>query len=167
MRSSNGRSPLSLAALLACLAMPVSAGATDITQTASADIPGAIVKKEGDPVTKDELVAEQKSFFGVFKSRSVAPVTGTIETISPITGQVLYREPPIPVEVRAYVRGFVKEIFPREGVVVEAKGAFIQGIFGIGGETHGPIVMGATSPDAILTPASLVHVMLDQDVAAR
>src|SRR5207249_9886724 len=110
------------------------------------DIPAAMMKREGDSVEKNEVVAEQKSFFGVFKSRSVAPVTGTIETISPITGQVLYREPPIPVEVRAYVRGFVKEVFPREGVIVEAKGSFIQGIFGIGGETHGPIVMGATSP---------------------
>jgi hypothetical protein len=60
------------------------------------DIPAAMMKKEGQAVTKDELVAEQKSFFGVFKSRSVAPVTGTIETISPITGQVLYREPPVP-----------------------------------------------------------------------
>src|SRR5262245_6805968 len=119
------------------------------------DIPGAMKKKEGEHVTKDEVVAEQKSFFGVFKSRSVSPVTGTIETISPITGQVLYREPPVPVEVRAYVRGFVQEVIPREGVVVEAKGSFIQGIFGIGGETHGPIVMGAESPDAILAPQAL------------
>jgi len=119
------------------------------------DIPSAMLKKEGESVKKDEVVAEQKSFFGVFKSRSVAAVTGTIETISPITGQVLYREPPVPVEVSAYVRGFVKEVFPKEGVVVEAKGSFIQGIFGIGGETHGPIVMGAESPDAIMTPASL------------
>lgn len=120
-----------------------------------ADVPAAMNKKEGEAVEKDEVVAEQKSFFGVFKSRSVAPVKGTIETISPITGQVLYREPPIPVEVRAYVRGFVKEVIPREGVIVEAKGCFIQGIFGIGGETHGPIVMVAQSPDAIITPSSL------------
>jgi hypothetical protein len=101
------------------------------------------------------MVAEQKSFFGVFKSRSVSPVTGTIETISSITGQVLYREPPVPVEVKAYVQGRVKEVFPREGVVVEAQGAFIQGIFGIGGEAHGPIVMAADSPDAVLSPSAL------------
>jgi uncharacterized cupredoxin-like copper-binding protein len=44
MRSSKSRLLLSLAALITCLAMPVSAGAADITQTASADIPGAIVK---------------------------------------------------------------------------------------------------------------------------
>ena len=119
------------------------------------DIAAAMKKKEGDPVTKDEVVAEQKSFFGVFTSRSVAPVTGTIETISSVTGQVLYREPPIPVEVRAYVKGTVREVFPREGVAVEAKGALIQGIFGIGGETHGPLAMAAASPDAVLSPAAL------------
>jgi len=119
------------------------------------DIAAAMKKKEGDPVAKDEIVAEQKSFFGVFTSRSVAPVTGTIETISSVTGQVLYREPPIPVEVRAYVKGTVREVFPREGVAVEARGALIQGIFGIGGETHGPLAMAAASPDAVLSPAAL------------
>lgn len=119
------------------------------------DVPAAMLKKEGDKVTKDEVVAEQKSFFGVFKSRSAAPVTGTIETISAVTGQVLYREPPVPVEVRAYVRGTVKEVIAREGVVVEAKGVFIQGIFGIGGETHGPIAMAVASPDAVLSPGDL------------
>lgn len=119
------------------------------------DILAAMMKKEGAAVTKDEVVAEQKSFFGVFKSRSLAPVTGTIETISSVTGQVLYREPPIPVEVKAYVRGIVKEVFPKEGVIVESQAAFIQGIFGIGGEKHGPIAVVADSPDAILTPSAL------------
>lgn len=119
------------------------------------DITAAMMKKEGDRVEKDEVVAEQKSFFGVFKSRSQAPVTGTIETISAITGQVLYREPPMPVQVTAYVHGTVKEVIPREGVAVEARGALIQGIFGIGGETHGPIAMAASSPDAILSPSAL------------
>src|SRR5262245_45773606 len=80
-----------------------------------ADVPGAMLKQEGDRVRKDDLVAEQKSFFGVFKSRSLAPVDGTVETISSITGQVLYREAPIPVEVKAYVEGTVKEVIPKEG----------------------------------------------------
>ncbi len=114
-----------------------------------------MLKKEGEAVAKDELVAEQKSFFGVFKSRSLAPVSGTVETISAITGQVLYREPPVPVEVRAYVRGTVREVLPGEGVVVEARGAFIQGIFGIGGEAHGPIAVVVRDPDEILSPAAL------------
>ena len=114
-----------------------------------------MLKKEGESVTKDEVVAEQKSFFGVFKARSLAPVSGTIETISAVTGQVLYREPPAPIEVRAYTQGVVTEVIPREGVIVETKGAFIQGIFGIGGETHGPIAIAVSSPDAVLSPSAL------------
>src|SRR5262245_42477217 len=43
-----------------------------------AEIASAMKKKEGDPVTKDEIVAEQKSLFGLFKARSAAPVSGTI-----------------------------------------------------------------------------------------
>ena len=43
----------------------------------------------------------------------------------------------MPVEVDAYIDGMVTEILPGEGVVVEAEGAFIQGIFGVGGETCG------------------------------
>jgi hypothetical protein len=39
--------------------------------------------------------------------------------------------------VDAYMSGTVKEIIPDEGVIVEADAAFIQGIFGIGGESRG------------------------------
>ena len=119
------------------------------------DLPGAMLKKEGESVLKDEVVAEQKSFFGVFTARSLAPINGTVERISDVTGQVLYREPPVPIEVGAYVRGVVTEILPREGAVVEARGAFIQGIFGIGGESHGPLAIVSKSPDAVLEAGDL------------
>ncbi len=56
-----------------------------------------------------------------------------------MTGQVIMREPPIPVEVDAYIDGVVTEVMPGEGVVIEAEGAFLQGIFGVGGETIGPL----------------------------
>ncbi len=56
-----------------------------------------------------------------------------------MTGQVIIREPPIPVEVDAYIDGVVSEVMPSEGVVVESEGAFLQGIFGVGGETIGPL----------------------------
>jgi hypothetical protein len=36
-------------------------------------------------------------------------------------------------------------------VVVETKGAFIQGIFGVGGESHGTLCVVASSPDAPLS----------------
>ncbi len=72
-----------------------------------------------------------------------------------MTGQLLLREPPIPVEVAAYLSGVVADVLPGEGVVVEAHGAFLQGIFGVGGETHGPIAVPVHRPDAELRPGDL------------
>ena len=84
-----------------------------------------------------------------------APIRGRIESVSHITGQVFLREPPELIRLTAYVSGTVVEITPRQGVVVESRCAFLQGIFGVGGETHGTIALAATGPDEILTPDSL------------
>lgn len=116
------------------------------------DVTGHMIKKPGETIQKDEAVAISKGFFGLFKSTCKSPVTGTIESISPITGQVILREPPLPVQVRAYVDGQVVQENPGEGVVVETFGTFVQGIFGIGGEVHGQIKMAVDDPSKELTP---------------
>lgn len=115
------------------------------------DVMQCMLKKEGDPVKEGELIGLNKSFFGLFKSEAKAKIEGTIETISSITGQVLLRGHPVPVEVRAYVTGEVVEVFPKEGVAVRTWGSFVQGIFGIGGETHGELKMVVNSPETKLT----------------
>ncbi|MFH0765512.1 MAG: hypothetical protein V2A61_03730 [Calditrichota bacterium] len=112
-----------------------------------ADIETALSVKPGDKITKDQVIAVSKSFFGLFKSRCQSPISGVFESASPITGQLILREPPIPVEVTAYIDGELVEIFSEEGVRVETSGAFIQGIFGIGGEKHGKIKIMVQSPD--------------------
>jgi hypothetical protein len=119
------------------------------------DLREFMLKKEGDSVEKDEIIATSKSFFGLFKSHVRSPVSGTVESISDVTGQVILREPPIPVEVNAYIDGVVTEVMPDEGVVVEAEGSFIQGIFGVGGEVTGELVVVTRSPDEELTEAHL------------
>ncbi|MBU1701194.1 MAG: hypothetical protein KJ970_05315 [Candidatus Eisenbacteria bacterium] len=111
--------------------------AASILGVHQADLKEFMLKKEGDTVVKDEPIALSKSFFGIFKSQCKSPCNGTMESISTITGQVIIREPPIPVEVDAYIDGIVTEVIPEEGVIVESTGAFIQGIFGVGGETSG------------------------------
>lgn len=105
------------------------------------DVSGCMLKKEGDRVKEGEIIAQIKSFFGLFKSEARSKTEGTIETISHVTGQVLLRGNPIPVQVKAYLVGEVVEVFPTEGVAVSCWGSFIQGIFGIGGETHGELKM--------------------------
>jgi hypothetical protein len=116
-----------------------------------ADVPATMTRKIGDRVKEGEVIAATKSFFGVFKSEAKANTTATIEAISEVTGQVTLREAPIPVEVDAYIDGVVVEVMPREGVVVEANGAFIQGIFGVGGEQSGVLKRVVQGPGEPLT----------------
>jgi hypothetical protein len=110
------------------------------------DVGEFLTKPVGSKVEKGETFAESRSFFGLFRSKVHAPVKGTIESVSKITGQILLREEPIPVEVDAYVDGTVVEVHPRSGVTVETEGAFIQGIFGVGGETCGTLHVAVANP---------------------
>ena len=111
------------------------------------NLPGLMRKQPGQAVIQDELVAETAGFFGLFKSGWNAPVAGTIESISRVTGQVILQEAPIPVEVIAYLEGEVIELIPDEGVVVEAEASFVQGIFGLGGEVYAPLRPLARRPE--------------------
>jgi len=114
------------------------------------DVSECMLKKIGDKVNKDEMIAKSKSFFGLFTSSCRAKIDGTIENVSSITGQVLLRGAPIPVEVKAYLEGEVTDVYPREGVEVKCWGSFVQGIFGIGGETHGEIKVVSKDNKAVL-----------------
>ncbi len=114
------------------------------------DILDFMKKKDGDTVKKDEILAFYSSFFGLFKHEVRSPVDGVVEMISAVTGQITLREPPIPVAIDAYIDGVVEEVLPREGVVVKTEGAFIQGIFGVGGETQGVVRVAVNDPDNVL-----------------
>mgnify|MGYP002624566750 CR=1 FL=1 len=116
------------------------------------DVPGCLLKREGDRVEVGELLARSKGIFGLFKTEYRAKVGGTIETASSVTGQLIIRGEPRPIEVAAYLAGNVVEVIPQEGVVIEADVTFIQGIFGIGGEAYGVIRMACERPDEELTP---------------
>ncbi|MDX1382391.1 MAG: hypothetical protein R3190_02050 [Thermoanaerobaculia bacterium] len=105
-----------------------------------ARLPAAMLHAEGATVERGELLARTKGVFGLFSSESHAPVSGTVESISTVTGSVILQEHPIPVEVDAYIGGKVVEVIPREGCVVQAAATLVQGIFGLGGETRGEIV---------------------------
>jgi hypothetical protein len=114
------------------------------------DIGHYMVKKIGDHVAAGEPIAKYRAFFGLINRPAASRVSGVIELVSAVTGQVTVREPNIPVQIDAYIDGQVKEILPREGVVVQCTGAFIQGIFGVGGETTGEVLLVADSPDQVL-----------------
>ncbi len=121
-------------------------------------------KREGDRVEKDEVLAENKPFIKWLKTEVRTPAPGTIESASTITGQVLLREPPQPLDLAAYVSGRVTEIIPDQGVTVETPCALVQGIFGIGGETWGTLARAVDSPDDHCPPSLLRAEMQGQIV---
>ncbi len=112
---------------------------------------GVLKKQAGDKIEKGEIIAETKGFFGLFKTVVTSPITGVIESYSEITGQMTLRKPPKLVEVDAYINGEVVDIIEGEGVIVRSAATFIQGIFGIGGEVKGEIVVPVSSPADKLT----------------
>lgn len=107
----------------------------------------ALLKNVGDEVKTGDKIAERKSFFGFFTKMVKSPCNGTIELFSPVTGNLGIRSEATPIELLAYIKGKVTQVIPQEGAEIETQAAFIQGIFGVGGERHGIIQMLAESPD--------------------
>lgn len=128
------------------------------------DINDCMLKQKGDVIAEGEVIAKTKGFLGLkmFSSECKSKIKGTIESISSITGQVLLRGEPIPVEVKAYITGNVVEEYENEGVGIQTWCSFVQGIFGIGGETHGEIKMVVDTNDATLTDK-----MIDESCAGK
>src|SRR5262245_18039288 len=90
-----------------------------------ARVPGSLLKRIGAAVPKGDRIADPKSLFGMLTNHVEAPADGTLESVSNVTGQLILREPPIPVEVAAYLDGTVREVLEGEGVVVESRCAFL------------------------------------------
>jgi len=111
--------------------------------------------KPGDVIHAGQIVAQSKGLFGLFSSEVKAPVAGTVESVSTVTGMMIVRGEPLRVQVKAYLTGTVVEVLPNEGAVIEADAAVIQGIFGIGGEAYGTIHCVCSTPDQDLTDNEL------------
>src|SRR5580704_5475386 len=117
-----------------------------VLSVSPAEVRDSLLKKEGEPIAVGEPLARTKGIFGLFKNEYLSKAAGTLESVSAVTGQVILRGQPIPVQVRAYLSGTVIEVLPKEGVVVEADVSLIQGIFGVGGEAYGPIALVCRDP---------------------
>ena len=104
---------------------------------------------ENECVGKDKIIAERKVFFGLVTNKAKAPLDGTIEYISHLSGNIGIRGKPKPLFCNAYISGTVVEVIENEGVVIETKGALVQGIFGVGGEKHAGIIWVNSSNDSL------------------
>ncbi|EMR73094.1 hypothetical protein MCGE09_00114 [Thaumarchaeota archaeon SCGC AB-539-E09] len=110
-----------------------------------------MLKQVGDKIVKGEIIAQNIYLFGLMKKFVYAPFDGSLENISKYSGRVIVRGAPIPIDVKAYVPGIVVEVIPDQGVVIETTASFIQGIFGIGGESFGEIHMITETVDEPIT----------------
>jgi len=126
-----------------------------------ADVPECMLKQVGERVEPGEVLARTKGIFGRFRTEYKAEIAGTIESISSVTGQVIVRGAPLPVQVLAYLAGRVVDIVPREGCVIESDVSFVQGIFGIGGEAFGLLRLACDGHDRPLTAARITPDMKD------
>ncbi len=106
--------------------------------------------KEGDAVAEGDLLCEHVGLFGLFRSRFHAPASGVVEFVTPRTGHMGVRLAAHAIELRAYLPGTVVEVEQDKSVTVESRGAFIQGIFGIGGERCGVIQVLDGGPRTVL-----------------
>ena len=115
-----------------------------------------MLKKEGDAVKKDEIIALRRSFFSTSTKICRSPLAGTLEAFSRSTGKAYIRGVPIQIEVKAHIPGRVTELFPDEGAVIECRGSIVRGVIGVGGETHGLLDILVDSTDEVLT-AGLIN----------
>jgi hypothetical protein len=119
------------------------------------ELPRVLLKKEGDAVAENEPFARTAGLFGLFKSECRSPVDGTIESASPVTGQVIIRGQPTALRKLAYVAGTIVDVREGESATVEVTGTLIQGIFGLAGEAVGPLEVVVDSPDDVLDAAGV------------
>ncbi len=103
---------------------------------------------EGQDVTYNQTLA---SADGMATGAIRSPVRGTIERIDTRKGTVSIRRPYSPVNLYGYISGTVKEVIPQYGAVVETPACYIEGVFGVGNETYGELVIIANSAQDLIT----------------
>ena len=118
----------------------------------------AMFKEIGDSIEEGELIAQTKGIMGLFRSQAHALVSGTIQNISPVSGEVIIQANPIPVVMDAYIDGVIVDILENEGCLIQTSACLIQGIFGLGGEVQAPLRMGVQSAGQTLDP---IHILDD------
>ena len=120
------------------------------------NVPECMLVRLGENISKNQIIAESKGIFGMFKSQLKSPIDGILTNVSEVTGQAILSEPPIPVEVDAYTSGVITNVDIDEGVTIETEGVLVQGILGIGGENRGILEVATSSPNDELT-MDMIH----------
>jgi hypothetical protein len=119
----------------------------------SKDLDKHLLKAVGDKVEEGEAIAARGG--GLLPLRRVcrSPVAGRVVAIG--SGRVVLESRAEPFELHAHFRGTVVSVMPSLGVVIETVGAFVQGVWGAGGEAQGVLKMLAKDPKEKLVADAL------------
>lgn len=109
-----------------------------------------IDRKVGDRLEKGDIIAQTE---GLVQRVVPAPFSGTIIAIQ--KGQVLLEQPGGNMELKAGLTGIVVDVLPEHGVVIEASGALIQGVWGNHRTNIGMLLCQAETADQELTRSNL------------
>ncbi|RMG40511.1 MAG: hypothetical protein D6719_10695 [Candidatus Dadabacteria bacterium] len=123
--------------------------------------------KVGDYVRVGDLICEHAGLFGLFKSRYKSSVEGQVELITERTGHVAVRLASRPIEVDAYISGEVVEVNEGKSVSIKTRAAFIQGIFGVGGERKGILYVVDVPVERLFNPDNLPEDLAGKIIVSR
>lgn len=108
----------------------------------------------GDTVEVGDVIARRS---GLGARRVRASVAGRITHFDEQEGRMAIEVSGEPLELSAYLKGTVGNVFENRGVVVETAGAMIQAAWGIGGESYGVLRVVSESPDGPLKTSVIDH----------
>lgn len=126
---------------------------TRVIGVREADVPKHLLKQVGDPVEAREIIIAKSITLGVQRLVYRAPEAGQITAIQG-SWMILDVYGP-PHDVPALYRGTIISVTPRQGGIIEAQGALVQGAWGSGQENVGVLKWFGKSADYILDASVL------------
>lgn len=109
-----------------------------------------ISRKPGDTIEKNDILAETGGMFS-----RVIRTPGPGKVVSIRSGRVLIEAENRRITLLSGVTGFVAQVIPDRGAVIEANGAVIQGVWGNGLIGSGPLLLGNDQEVAEMQPTTL------------
>jgi hypothetical protein len=106
--------------------------------------------KEGDELAASAVIATGRGFF---PQEVRAPREGRVVVAG--GGQVLIEVGEVNLQLRAGIPGLVTQVIPERGVIIQASGALVQGVWGNGRIEMGLMISLMENPETALEPNRL------------
>lgn len=123
------------------------------------ELPQYMLRKVGDEVKKGQIIAKKGEGHAYLTTTARAPISGKIAEINDQTGYVTIARPFEEVLVKGYITGTVVEVMPERGCVVETPAVIVNGVFGVGGETHGVLQVAVPTHETVMQPDHITEDM--------